>query len=263
MPGIITLGHLEQARRYLVGQRVPEEGYLLPPLMLFTQDEHRDNDDEYDDDDGAPVQPIYHRQIDIQHELLIPDTVVIVGCGGVGTWVAIALAMGGTERLTLIDYDNIEEHNLNRLPYSHSSIGRNKAEVLREYLINIRPSAYVIALNQRIEDIIGFINLEYTTVYCCTDTGASQLITWNACNPPRNENNYYATTYRRIGMDGLGLTFSTKKPPEWGDGNDGYQITASWSGGCMVAGALATMHRTWELASEKDYTVELTRLAQQ
>jgi hypothetical protein len=210
-------------------------------------------------------QPIYNRQETIQDELSIPDNVIIVGCGGVGTWVAIALAMGGTQRFILIDHDNIEEHNLNRLPYPQSSIGRNKAEALKEYIINIRPGAYVVAIDQRVEDVIGLLDFTNQTVYCCTDTMASRLAAWNACANVRKQNyqNYYGQIlYRRIGLDGFGLTFSTKKPPEWGDGIDnGYQITPSWAGGCFIAGALATMRRTWESTRNADYTIDLTGLA--
>ena len=40
--------------------------------------------------------------------------VVVVGIGGVGSWVAEALARSGVARLTLIDMDHISESNINR-----------------------------------------------------------------------------------------------------------------------------------------------------
>jgi len=39
-------------------------------------------------------------------------TVSIVGCGGIGYWVAKLLAMSGVEKLYLYDADVIEETNL-------------------------------------------------------------------------------------------------------------------------------------------------------
>ena len=45
---------------------------------------------------------------------------VIVGVGGVGSWIAEALARSGVGRITLIDLDVVAESNLNR----QSQIGR-------------------------------------------------------------------------------------------------------------------------------------------
>jgi tRNA A37 threonylcarbamoyladenosine dehydratase len=42
-----------------------------------------------------------------QHVLNVtpPEQVVIVGCGGVGTWAALFLALAGTPKIVLIDSD--------------------------------------------------------------------------------------------------------------------------------------------------------------
>ena len=39
---------------------------------------------------------------------------VIIGCGGLGTNVSVHLAGAGVGRLLIIDYDTVEERNLNR-----------------------------------------------------------------------------------------------------------------------------------------------------
>jgi len=66
--------------------------------------------------------------------------VVIVGTGGVGAYAAEMLVRAGLGRITLIDNDVVSESNLNRqLPALRSTVGRAKAEVLRERFLDINP----------------------------------------------------------------------------------------------------------------------------
>jgi tRNA threonylcarbamoyladenosine dehydratase len=59
--------------------------------------------------------------------------VVVVGIGGVGSWVAEALARSGVGRLTLIDLDVVAESNLNRQAHATlANLGRNKIDAMRE-----------------------------------------------------------------------------------------------------------------------------------
>lgn len=59
----------------------------------------------------------------------------IIGCGGVGSFLAPALCMlVGKENVTLVDGDKLEAKNLNRQLFTESEIGQNKAEALaRKY----------------------------------------------------------------------------------------------------------------------------------
>ena len=69
---------------------------------------------------------------------------VIVGVGGVGSWVAEALARSGVRRITLIDLDVIAESNLNR--QSHATIanlGRNKVDAMRDRIASFAPDCVV------------------------------------------------------------------------------------------------------------------------
>jgi tRNA threonylcarbamoyladenosine dehydratase len=59
--------------------------------------------------------------------------VVVVGIGGVGSWVAEALARSGVGRLTLIDLDVVAASNLNRQAHATLvNLGRNKIDAMRE-----------------------------------------------------------------------------------------------------------------------------------
>lgn len=66
--------------------------------------------------------------------------VLLLGVGGVGSFVAEALVRTGLGALTIVDMDIIEESNLNRqLQTLKENMGRPKAEVMGERLLSINP----------------------------------------------------------------------------------------------------------------------------
>lgn len=66
--------------------------------------------------------------------------VLIAGLGGVGSFVAEALARAGIGELILIDHDVVSPSNLNRqLVALHSTIGRPKVEVMADRIRDINP----------------------------------------------------------------------------------------------------------------------------
>ena len=70
--------------------------------------------------------------------------VAIFGIGGVGGYVAEALARSGVFKLDLIDKDNVDLTNLNRQIIAlHSTVGRPKVEVMKERILDINPKAQV------------------------------------------------------------------------------------------------------------------------
>ncbi|NZA27038.1 tRNA threonylcarbamoyladenosine dehydratase [Luteimonas sp. SJ-92] len=66
--------------------------------------------------------------------------VAVVGLGGVGSWLAEALARSGVGHLTLIDADDLCLSNTNRqLPALLGQYGRGKAEAMAERCLAISP----------------------------------------------------------------------------------------------------------------------------
>lgn len=63
----------------------------------------------------------------------------IVGCGGIGSWIAIFLALAGVSEIDLWDEDLVEASNLPRTPYKPKDIGKLKALALAEILWERRP----------------------------------------------------------------------------------------------------------------------------
>ncbi len=76
--------------------------------------------------------------------LLFQSHVTIVGCGGLGGFIAEILTRLGVGKLTLIDGDTFEEHNLNRQNFSSlATLGKYKTEVVKEALEAINPALEV------------------------------------------------------------------------------------------------------------------------
>jgi sulfur carrier protein ThiS adenylyltransferase len=67
--------------------------------------------------------------------------VAIIGCGGLGSNAAAMLLRSGVGRLTLIDFDTVEENNLNRQLFFLDQVGMPKVEALAETLRRIAPDA--------------------------------------------------------------------------------------------------------------------------
>ena len=77
-------------------------------------------------------------------EKLKKARVAVFGVGGVGGYVAEALARSGVGALDLIDKDTVSESNINRQIIAlHSTVGRKKTEVMAERAKDINPAIQV------------------------------------------------------------------------------------------------------------------------
>ena len=79
--------------------------------------------------------------------------VLVVGLGGVGAYAAEMIARAGVGRMTVADADTVNPTNINRqLVALHSTVGRQKAEVLAERLRDINPAIELTVVNRYIKD---------------------------------------------------------------------------------------------------------------
>jgi sulfur carrier protein ThiS adenylyltransferase len=67
----------------------------------------------------------------------------IAGVGGIGSNVAMYLVRAGWGSIKLVDFDRVEQSNLNRQFYFAEQIGGYKVEMLRENLLRILPEATI------------------------------------------------------------------------------------------------------------------------
>ena len=78
--------------------------------------------------------------------------VCVFGLGGVGSYAVEALARAGVGELTLVDQDAYSESNINRqLGALMSTVGRAKADVLAERVLDINPECVVHPILGRYE----------------------------------------------------------------------------------------------------------------
>lgn len=86
-------------------------------------------------------------------EGLASKTVLVLGCGGVGGYVVEALARSNIGRIILVDFDLIDETNINRQIIAlNSTIGRRKVDVLEERIKEINSNCNVIKINEFINN---------------------------------------------------------------------------------------------------------------
>ncbi|CBK73976.1 Dinucleotide-utilizing enzymes involved in molybdopterin and thiamine biosynthesis family 1 [Butyrivibrio fibrisolvens 16/4] len=77
-------------------------------------------------------------------EKLNNKRVAIFGIGGVGGYVCEALVRSGVGHFDLIDNDDVSLTNINRqIIATHSTVGRDKVEVMKERMLDINPQVDV------------------------------------------------------------------------------------------------------------------------
>jgi len=191
------------------------------------------------EDKTMPQEAIYERQRLIEG-LEIPEVASVVGCGGTGFWTALLLAMSGVKELILLDSDIVEVSNLNRLLLQESSVGKKKAEALKELISGIRKEIRIEIQDMRIEKPIDCQILR-GDIFCCTDNLKSQQIICAYCK--KNE-----LAYQRIGYDGTILNVSKTFPLSLKDADEerGYTVTPSWVIPAVFAAAAGVASRTYK-----------------
>lgn len=107
--------------------------------------------------------------------LTLPKSVTIVGCGGVGSWIAMFLALAGVPTLYLWDNDEISPTNLNRLPLGPTFTNHNKAMALRDMLYQLTPQCNVFPFAAVWTPASQAEALVPEWIVAATDTWASRL----------------------------------------------------------------------------------------
>lgn len=95
----------------------------------------------------------------MKQENLSSRSIVIIGCGAIGGYLAHNLARlgAGSEmgELILIDPENFSEDNIGRHILGKNNIGKSKVEALKQQLLNDLPDINIKTFCRPIEDFIG------------------------------------------------------------------------------------------------------------
>lgn len=91
-------------------------------------------------------------------EKLNNSRVIVFGVGGVGSYTVEALARAGVGHITMVDFDEISESNINRQLHSlRSTIGKSKVEVMKDRILDINPECEVELVKKLVTDDINEI----------------------------------------------------------------------------------------------------------
>ena len=107
-------------------------------------------------------------------------TVLVVGLGGVGGYAVESLVRSGINNIILIDFDKIDESNLNRqIITNRNNIGEYKTNVMKERILSINPecnvSLHSIFLDKDTISILDNYQIDYI-VDACDSVQAKKLL---------------------------------------------------------------------------------------
>ena len=97
-----------------------------------------------------------------QQDLIEPDQldlpITVVGCGGIGSFVVLALAKMGCRALAAYDDDRVEPHNVPNQAYGLGDVGRLKVEALADLVAAVTGVALQIRAErvreQRLQGVV-------------------------------------------------------------------------------------------------------------
>jgi sulfur-carrier protein adenylyltransferase/sulfurtransferase len=127
--------------------------------------------------------------------LIIPDVamagqkrlknsrVLAIGAGGLGSPTLMYLAAAGVGTLGVVDYDTVDESNLQRqIIHGQSDIGRSKAQSARDSIHEINPLVKVVLHEERLDnDNVFEIFNQYDLIVDGTDNFATRYLVNDAC----------------------------------------------------------------------------------
>ena len=91
-------------------------------------------------------------------ERLKNSKVIVFGVGGVGSYTVEALARSGIGQITMVDFDEISESNINRQLHSlRSTIGKSKIDVMKDRILDINPECKVELVKKLVYDDVDEI----------------------------------------------------------------------------------------------------------
>ena len=145
---------------------------------------------------------------------------VVVGLGGIGSWIAVDLALVGIGTLILYDTDTVEASNLNRTLFKLSHIGQRKTKAVKDLIAERRKDTIVITneVHFTAEHLLKLEGIDY--LFDCSDTTKLKDSLAQVEGLPR---------YIKLGYDGFEGTVSVNdfESGRWGE-DSSYTVTPSF-----------------------------------
>lgn len=139
------------------------------------------------------------------------SSALIIGAGGLGSPAALYLAAAGVGRIGLVDYDVVDESNLQRqVIHGTEAIGKLKVENAKRRLLDINPLIQVDAYNEVFTSANAMrIAKEYDVLLDGTDNFPTRYLSNDVC-VFLGKPNVYGSIYR---FDGQASVFYAKEGP--------------------------------------------------
>lgn len=133
----------------------------------------------------------------LESDIMLKTGAMLIGCGSVGSLVALELARAGVGRFLLIDNDVIGYHNICRHQCGVLDVGKYKTQAVKDRILQINPSAKVITQNMIIQEV----PLSVFKEFCDKDT----IVMGGADN---REGDLYANQIaKEVGMPMMSIGF--------------------------------------------------------
>lgn len=98
---------------------------------------------------------------------------VVIGLGNIGSHTAMALARMGVQKFTLVDFDEVEEHNLSSQAFTLADVGVSKVSALREKLLTINRDLTIHEVMSAYQESGATLDTD-TVVFSCVDSMATR-----------------------------------------------------------------------------------------
>jgi adenylyltransferase/sulfurtransferase len=164
--------------------------------------------------------------------------VLVVGCGGLGSPIAVYLAMSGIGNIHLVDFDKVDVTNLHRqVFYSLEDIGKPKAAALADFIKRRNPFTEISFTTKPVtkSNVLQLI-ANADIIVDGTDSLPTKYLLNDTC-VMQNKPLVYGSLYK---FDGYVATFNAKQKDESYSGNlrDAFPTMATDIPNCEEAGTL-------------------------
>jgi len=175
---------------------------------------------------------------EVGQQKLQDAAVLVVGCGGLGSPIAVYLAASGIGKIHLVDFDTVDLTNLHRqVFYDIDDVGKSKAEVLSAFIQKRAPFTTVTFTNEKVtKETVFELIAQVDIVVDGTDSLPTKYLLNDAC-VLKNKPLVYGSLYK---FDGYVATFNVpqKEGSQSANLRDAFPEMATDIPNCEAAGTL-------------------------
>lgn len=134
------------------------------------------------------MKPDYQRQMSF-YSPNSAHKVLVIGAGSIGSYIVFGLARMGVKNITVVDFDNVENHNLPNQFFSEQQLPEQNGTLLkvialesslRQFMPDTMASVKLRVVAKPIEECINEINdVEYTAIFTAVDKMDVRKYVWN------------------------------------------------------------------------------------